>query len=128
MKIAALDLGTNTFQLLIAELFNGELKKLENKVIITRLGAGFDNEKKLLSRDSINRSIDVLVNYSNIIKKYEIKEIRAVATSVVRNAVNSNKFIDEAYKKSGIKIEVISGIQEAKLSSLGVINSIKPKT
>lgn len=128
MKIATLDLGTNTFQLLIAEISACSYIVLENQTRITSLGSNYDRIAKKISLESMERALETLVDYKNIIKKHDVKKIIAVGTSIFRDAYNSEEFIQKAYGCSGIKIEVIPGVEEAKIASLGVINSINSDT
>lgn len=128
MRTASIDIGTNTIRLLICE--NSPQKQVEKVFIdrlITRLGEGFAENTRQISPIAANRSISALNNFSKIIKEYDVKKIRAVATSVVRESKNGQDFINEVANKTGIEVEVISGDEEARLTVLGVLNSITAK-
>jgi exopolyphosphatase/guanosine-5'-triphosphate,3'-diphosphate pyrophosphatase len=123
MRIASIDIGTNTFRILVCELYDKELKKLYVDRIITRLGGGFTKEGKI-TEDAIRRSLSALRKFAKIIKRYKVGKMRAVATSVVRESQNGSKFLERVQKETGIKTEVISGEEEAQLTVDGVLKSV----
>jgi exopolyphosphatase/guanosine-5'-triphosphate,3'-diphosphate pyrophosphatase len=121
-RLASIDIGTNTIRLLIADIeTNGEFKRILQRMEITRLGENFVKGRGIL-QDAIKRSIEVLEEYSNLIKKYNAKKTFAVATSVFREANNSDGFLKRAYKSTGLEIRVISGIEEARIGFLGIVS------
>lgn len=115
MKIAVFDIGTNSIHLLIVEIRRDlSFKILEHEKDATRLGEGsFKN--KFLSRSSIQRGLNTIARFHKIAKKNRVRRTLAVATSAVREAENGRKFIHLILKKTGIKVEVISGEEEARL-------------
>jgi exopolyphosphatase/guanosine-5'-triphosphate,3'-diphosphate pyrophosphatase len=125
LRTASIDIGTNTIRLLISEQSGrGILKKLCINRVITRLGEGFSDNTRLLNSNAVNRSVAALYDFSKVIKKFNVNKIRAVATSVVRESKNGEKFVKQVADKTGLAVEVISGEEEAKLSVLGVLNSV----
>lgn len=124
MYIAAIDLGTNCFRLLIAKIELNQIIFVQKTSIITGLGKDFDTNNKLLSKKSISRSLKVLKKFSLTLKRFQISSLRAVATSVVRNSDNSQDFIKQASSILNTKIEIISGKKEAELTTIGVLNSV----
>lgn len=125
MRTASIDIGTNTIRLLICENTpKGSVEKLYINRVITRLGEGFSDEKRLLNPNAVNRSIAALYDFSQVIKKYDVSKIRAVATSVVRESENGLEFAKQVADRTGLTVEVISGEEEAKLTVLGVLNSV----
>jgi exopolyphosphatase/guanosine-5'-triphosphate,3'-diphosphate pyrophosphatase len=121
---ASIDLGTNTARLLIGTVNNG--KKIARHHIsrsITRLGGGFSKEHGI-SRDAAQRSVAALTEFSELIKEFKVTEMRAVATSAVRDAVNREEFCLEVRSASGIGLEVISGEEEAHLTLAGVCSGL----
>jgi len=125
VRTASIDIGTNTIRLLICEQTDdGVLHKLYIDRVITRLGEGFPDDKKILNRKAVDRSIAALKDFSQIIKDYNVSKIRAVATSVVRESENSIEFRERVKHEAGIKVEVISGEVEAQLTVSGVLNSV----
>lgn len=125
MRVASIDLGTNTAGLLIADREDKNLEIIKKLITITRLGGGFNKLNKTLSNASIERSIKVLLDYSMLIKKYNVQKVKAVATSIVRNSSNASLFLERILNETGLEIEIISGLDEARLSSIGVINSVE---
>ena len=126
MNYASIDLGTNSFRILVAQVQkNSRIKFLYKKSIVTGLGKGFNTSTRTLSRDSISRGLKVLNEFSTVLKDYKVISTRAVATSVVRESENSEQFTDFASEIIGTNIEVISGGAEARMTAIGVIKSIK---
>jgi exopolyphosphatase / guanosine-5'-triphosphate,3'-diphosphate pyrophosphatase len=125
LRTASIDIGTNTIRLLISEQSGqGLLKKLYINRVITRLGEGFSDNTRLLNSNAVNRSVAALYDFSKVIKKFNVNKIRAVATSVVRESKNGKEFVKQVADKIGLAVEVISGEEEAKLTVLGVLNSV----
>jgi len=125
LRTASIDIGTNTIRLLISEQSGqGLLNKLYINRVITRLGEGFSDNTRLLNSNAANRSIAALYDFSKVIKKFNVNKIRAVATSVVRESKNGEEFVKQVADKTGLAVEVISGEEEAKLTVLGVLNSV----
>ncbi len=123
MKYASLDIGTNTFRLLIAEVEGTALKPLLYKRTITRLGGNFTEAG--IDSKAAERAFAALTDFRRIISENGVDEIYAVATSVVRRARNRDWFLSEVNKRTGFNLDVISGDEEARLSLLGVMNVIK---
>ncbi len=116
MKVATIDIGTNTTRLAIVNSENFQV--VDKRRVVTRLGEGFDN---YLTETAQKRVIDVLKDYSQVIKKYDVDKFRGVATSVVREAKNGEDFISRVYKESGLQIDIIEGKEEAELTFYGVL-------
>ena len=127
MRTASIDIGTNTIRLLISEQIGEVISKLYVNRVITRLGEGFSEDTRLLNPNAVERSLTALKTFSEVIKKYNVNKIRAVATSVVRESENGSEFIKQVAVKTGLRVEVISGEEEAKLTVLGVLNSVSVK-
>lgn len=123
MIVSSLDLGTNTFRILISRNKNDVLDNLYYAQDVVRLGEGF-SEYSNLSPQSIERSIKVLTKYKKNILKYSPQKIRAVATSVVRKAKNKKYFIQRVKDETGINVEIISQLKEAELTAIGVLKSL----
>jgi exopolyphosphatase / guanosine-5'-triphosphate,3'-diphosphate pyrophosphatase len=120
MKIAILDLGTNTFHLLITEVTKDKaLKILFKSKVAVKLGEGGIGEK-VIAEIPFARGIRALKHYSEIIKQHRPAKVFAFATSGIRSATNRKKFIAEAKRVSGISIKVIPGSKEAELICKGV--------
>ncbi|MDX2128351.1 MAG: Ppx/GppA phosphatase family protein [Chloroherpetonaceae bacterium] len=125
MKIAALDIGTNTALLLIAEISpeHGTLKSLYNAQEIVRLGQGVDADRKI-QPEAKERLYNALMKFQKLIKLYDVKYVVAVGTSALRDAKNSAALIREMDAKTGIEIKVITGDEEAEMTFLGAITGI----
>lgn len=120
---AAIDFGTNTARLLIAERVSGRLVPVLVKREVVRLGGGFTDESGL-SDEAWQRGMTCLKSFSGIISDYGVKEVRASATSAVRDAVNGGKFVDHVYNETGIRLVVIDGDVEARLTLNGVLSGL----
>lgn len=119
MKIAVIDLGTNTFNLLIVELDNSAgYKKLTSNRIPVKLGEGTIN-KGYISDAPFERGIEALKVYAQTIKEYSVDKVVALATSAIRTAKNGLDFVKKAKEEAGIEVLVIDGDNEAELIYLG---------
>jgi len=123
MKLAAIDIGTNSTRLLINDYRNNMFFTLERKMEITRLGSNLDKDN-VISKDSARRTIKVLSTYWNLIRGYNVKKYRAIGTSALRKASNSNWFVSSVEELPGIKVDVISGKEEARLSFYGAVRDL----
>lgn len=122
MIVAVIDIGTNTFNLLIRDVKSDELF-FKNKISV-RLGeAGLS--KNELHPNAIQRGIDALKEHKKTIEKYGVKEIYAFATSAVRSTSNGGRFVELAWKETQIRINVIDGDDEAQLIYHGVKQAIE---
>ncbi|MEN8262689.1 MAG: hypothetical protein ABFR82_04455 [Nitrospirota bacterium] len=130
-KLAAIDIGTNTFRLLIASVnFNPRnnsysFKEIFSERIITRIGDGI-HANRLLGEDAINRSISALCKFSDIIASHDVFMTSAVATSALREADNSSIFIQKIREAAGLEIRIISGNEEAAITSSGMLINVSP--
>ena len=120
---AAVDIGTNSIHLVVARARNGNrFEILAQEKEMVRLGSG-SKDMKTLKQDAIDRGIETLKRYRQI-AGISNAEVRAVATSAVREALNRDVFIDRARNEAGIRVEVISGFEEARLIYLGVLQAL----
>ncbi len=124
MRIAAIDIGTNSVRLLKAEINEKILRVGNKKIASTRIGRGIGidgNGRKTLSSASMKVTADVLQEWSAELEKWAVDEVSVIATSAVRDACNKDEFIDMVRNTSGLHVEVISGEMEAELGFLGVM-------
>lgn len=121
-RVAIIDCGTNTFNLLIKEKVDGEWKTLFNTKLPVMLGTGGFSEKRLMP-NRMARGIDALYSYKNVIDSLEVKDVRVFATSAVREASNGNEFVARVKKHLNFDLEVISGDREAELIFEGVVQT-----
>jgi exopolyphosphatase/guanosine-5'-triphosphate,3'-diphosphate pyrophosphatase len=125
MRIAIIDLGTNTFNLLIAELHTrGTYEILYKNKIASKLGEGGINLGVILPIP-FQRGLDAMREHQKAIAEYGAEKVYALATSAIRSAANGEEFIRRAEEETGIKIEIISGDREAELVYYGVRSAVK---
>lgn len=123
MKMAALDLGSNTFLCLIAEVVNNKIGEVySDSVEIVRLGQGLDKTNKFHD-EALLRADGCLERFKKIISDTNPEKILAMATSAARDATNKEELF-KICKKHNIPIEIISGDQEAKITYLGAISGV----
>jgi exopolyphosphatase/guanosine-5'-triphosphate,3'-diphosphate pyrophosphatase len=125
--VAALDIGTNSFHLVVARVHGGDLDPPTFEVVTreketVRLGHG-GGDMKVLADDAVERGIGALRRMRRIADSHGAP-VRAVATSAVREAENAEVFISRARDEAGIDVEVISGVEEARLIHLGVLQAV----
>lgn len=121
-RIAVMDLGTNTFHLLIAEKTADGFREVLHLTEAVKLGEG-GMKDGLIKPEAFERGIKTMELFNEKIRINEVSKVRAVATSAVRSTKNGNDFISEVEKRTGIKIEVIDGFEEAGLIYKGVKSS-----
>jgi len=114
-RVAAIDIGTNSVRLLIADEAGREL---ERPMRMTRLGQGVD-VTGVLASDAIERTLLVLRQYRELCAEHGVRRLRVTATSAARDARNSAAFFDQAELALGVRPELLSGDQEARLSFQG---------
>lgn len=122
MPVAAVDIGTNSARLLIADDSGRELERV---MTITRLGAGVDRHGAL-ANDAIERTVAVLADYGARIRTHGARAVRAVATSAARDAENRARFFDDAERALGARPELLSAEDEALLSFRGATADLAP--
>jgi exopolyphosphatase / guanosine-5'-triphosphate,3'-diphosphate pyrophosphatase len=120
-RVAAIDFGTNTARLLIADRnTDGSFEQVRIEREIVRMGGGFSRERGL-SVDAVQRGLQCLERFAGIMEGYEVTNPRAVATSAVRDAINGRAFVDRIYRQTGIALTVIDGELEGALTLAGVV-------
>lgn len=118
MRIAIIDLGTNTFNLIIAEINDG-YKVILNKKTAVKLGEG-GIEQNLITDKAFERAFQALLSFKSICDDHQVNEINAIGTSAIRNAINRNYFTQRIYEETNIFVQVINGEREAELIYKGV--------
>ncbi|WP_181783312.1 Ppx/GppA phosphatase family protein [Pseudonocardia pini] len=129
-RVAAIDCGTNSIRLLIAdvtEVFDGtrDLRDLHREMRIVRLGKGVDATKRL-DPEALERTRVALVDYAAALRRKGVERVRMVATSATRDATNREDFFGMVRETLGIDAEVISGDEEARLSFQGAVGDLDP--
>lgn len=123
--IAAVDLGSNSFHMIVGELRHGQLTIIDRLRETVRLSEGLKPNGKL-TPDARSRALDCLSRFGERLHDMHASSVRAAGTSTLRRAGDSKAFRDEAAKRLGHPIEVISGIEEARLIYNGVTHSTPP--
>lgn len=118
-RVAAIDLGTNTTRLLVADVEDGRVEELERRTVITRLGEGVDERRRLLPVP-IARVRNVLSDYRRAAEAHGAERTLLVATSAVRDAENGEAFLGEIEWSYGFATRLVSGDEEARLTFRGV--------
>lgn len=119
-RVALIDLGTNTFHLLISEINEeGHVIHLLKQKIPVKLGKGGISKGKI-APDAYQRALFTLDLFQDEIIRHKVNEVKAMATSAVRHAQNGPELVRDIYHQTGIEVEVVSGDREAELIYLGV--------
>jgi len=121
--IAAVDLGSNSFHMVVAQDQHGQLKVVDRLREMVRLGAGLNASGKL-SKESKERAIECLQRFGQRLQEMHADSVRVVGTNTLRVAKNSKEFIKRAEEALGHPIQIISGVEEARLIYQGTIHSI----
>jgi exopolyphosphatase/guanosine-5'-triphosphate,3'-diphosphate pyrophosphatase len=117
-RYGVIDLGTNTFHLLIVEVqADGKLVKLHKERKYVSLA---EESIHRIGDAAFQRAQDSILYFAQVLKSYEVKHVKAFGTSALRNASNASDLIQSIFEKTGIQIEVISGIAEANFIHKGV--------
>jgi exopolyphosphatase/guanosine-5'-triphosphate,3'-diphosphate pyrophosphatase len=119
VRVAAIDLGTNTTRLLVADVVDGRVEELHRESRVTRLGEGVDARRRLLPVP-IARVRNVLTDYRRTMESLGAERTLAVATSAVRDADNGEAFLGEVEWSYGFVTRLVSGDEEAELTRRGV--------
>jgi exopolyphosphatase/guanosine-5'-triphosphate,3'-diphosphate pyrophosphatase len=112
MLSAAIDIGTNTFHLLIGEINAGKIKVIYTKTIAVKLGEGGIHKREIMPA-AYQRGLKALAYFSEVLKEHKITQVKATATAAVRDASNGLNFIQDVYEQSKIRIDIINGQEEA---------------
>lgn len=118
MRVAAIDCGTNSIRLLIADITNGALTDVVRTMVIVRLGEGVDKTGEF-SQAALERTFAAIETFASLISEHQPELVRFVATSASRDVSNRDEFVDGVASRLGIEPDIISGDEEAALSFLG---------
>ena len=122
VKVAAIDCGSNSTRLLIAQPINGKLEALYRHNEVTRL-SNRSRQTNVILPDSKKRFYNVLKKYIKKIRDYKVQEVFCIGTAVFRNSENSENIVDEVKKRFNLEIKIISSREEGLLTALGVQSS-----
>jgi exopolyphosphatase/guanosine-5'-triphosphate,3'-diphosphate pyrophosphatase len=123
--LAAVDLGSNSFHLLIGRVVDGQVYPLDTLREVVRLGAGLSEEKRI-DRATQARALEALKRFRERLRGFPRQAVRAVGTNTLRVAKNAPQFLREAREALGFPIEVIAGREEARLIYSGVARALPP--
>lgn len=123
MRKAVIDIGSNTINLVIGELVNGQLKLLLDVKNHAKLAKGGINQKKM-TPEALQRGYNAISSHLEECKKYKVapEKIVSFATATIRDTTNGNEFVATVKKSFGLHIEIIDGLREAELIYKGVEN------
>lgn len=121
--VAAVDLGSNSFHMIVCSLNNGKLQTVDRLKEMVRLAAGLD-KKNVIDMDTQKRALACLERFGQRIRDLPNDSVRAVGTNTLRNAKNAQQFLEKAEKALNHPIHIISGVEEARLIYLGVAHSV----
>jgi exopolyphosphatase/guanosine-5'-triphosphate,3'-diphosphate pyrophosphatase len=119
-RVAAIDCGTNSVRLLVADVRDPELTELVRRMEIVRLGEGVDRTGRLTDA-AIARTRAALRDYAEEIRRRGAERVRMVATSATRDAANAEEFTAMVVEAIGVTPEVVTGQEEARLGYLGAV-------
>ncbi len=122
MRKAVIDLGTNTFNLLIVQVNEEEIQVLHNEKEGVALGMGGINNQ-LISPEALDRALNALKRFKRVCENHEVSLIKAIGTSAIRDAKNATDFLRIVKVDVGIDIEIVSGQREAELIYKGIAAS-----
>lgn len=123
-QFAALDLGSNSFHLVVAREEEHALTVIDREREMVRLAAGLD-DRNLLTPEASERALDCLARFGERLRGLNHENVRVVGTNALRKAKNSRQFISQAEKTLGFSIEIIAGVEEARLVYLGAAQTLQ---
>lgn len=122
-NLAAIDLGTNSFHMLIVKIrSDGTTEAIAKEKESVRLGSG-SSDYSTIQEPAMERGISCLKRFKTLADSHKA-EVRAVATSALREAMNRDVFLRKARKEAGVKIDIINGLEEARLIYLGILQGL----
>ena len=124
VKVASIDLGSNSTRLLIADITNGTISSIHKEHKVTRMGDNLTKSKNI-SKESIKRVLKALTQYFKTIDINGVENVQIVGTAALRDAENSEEVIMQIQKKFDVEIDIVSGEEEGVLTSLGVLHSLE---
>ena len=122
-NVAAVDLGSNSFHMIICSLKDGKLQTIDRLKEMVRLAAGMD-ESKTLDQATQEKALACLERFGQRINNFPANSVRIVGTNTLRQAKNAEQFIQKAEQALGHPIHIVSGIEEARLIYQGVAHSL----
>jgi exopolyphosphatase / guanosine-5'-triphosphate,3'-diphosphate pyrophosphatase len=127
MRVAAIDVGTNSTRLLVAEIRTGGFRTLEKRTIVTRLGQNVD-KTRTLRQDALKRTLSVVADYAAACGEYGVERMIVSGTSAVRDAKNRDEFFSGIRTLTGVEPVMLSGEEEGRTMYAGAVSDLEPKT
>lgn len=122
-RVAAIDVGTNSTRLLVAESNVGGFRSLDRRMTITRLGQGVDRSR-VLAPEALQRTLATIADYAAACGEYGVEILRVTGTSAVRDARNRDEFFKGVVTLTGAEPELLSGDAEARVTFLGAVSDL----
>ena len=123
MRVAAIDVGTNSTRLLVAEPLADGFRSVERRMVITRLGQGV-GERRILAPEALERTLTTIADYAATCGELGVGKLRVTGTSAVRDARNRDAFFDGVRHLTGVDAELLTGEQEAAATFLGAVSDL----
>jgi exopolyphosphatase/guanosine-5'-triphosphate,3'-diphosphate pyrophosphatase len=123
--LAAIDAGSNTLRLLIGKVQNGKVAPFLYERRICRLAGGFKDEEGL-SPEAMERTLIAFLEFADVCKKSNVRQVRAVGTAAFRQAINGEKFVSRVRSATQLPLNIISGEEEAETMTAGVLCALDP--
>ncbi|MDQ3017314.1 MAG: exopolyphosphatase, partial [Bacteroidota bacterium] len=121
-RLAVIDLGSNTFHLLIVEVTDGgEWKEIHKEREYVKLASG---GIKLIDANAEQRAVDAMIRFRNLMTSHDVKQLRAIGTAALREAENGIELADKLEEITGIHIDIIQGQEEARFILLGIKSAL----
>lgn len=124
MRVAIIDMGTNTFHLLLAELGVGEFKITYREKVPVKIGMGGINQG-YITADAMDRALATMRSFNHTVKEFKVEKVMAFGTSALRNARNGEEVARKIEIETGIQTQIISGLKEAEYIYKGTRAAIK---
>lgn len=126
MRVAAIDVGTNSTRLLVAEERTGGFRPLERRMVVTRLGEGVD-KRRAMSPEALKRTLATVADYAATCGEYGVEGLVVTGTSAVRDALNRNEFFTGIKALTGEEPRLLTGEEEARATFRGAVADL-PET
>lgn len=123
MRVAAIDVGTNSARMLVCEQEPGGVRAIDRRLVITRLGQGVD-KRRAFAPEAVKRTLEAIAEYAAVCGEYGVTAIRVAATSAARDARDRDSFFSAVARLTGGTPELLSGEDEARLTFRGAISDL----
>ena len=123
-RVAAIDVGTNSTRLLVAEEQPGGFRPIDRRMVITRLGQGVDRSR-VLAPEALDRTLLTIAEYAATCGELGVERMRVTGTSAVRDARNRDEFFEGVRKLTGTEAQLLTGEEEARATFLGTLTDLE---